>query len=165
MRRADFSADAWEARVLALLAQHPETVSVTDGRHLATRLRGGADGIWRVRQDGVEHDVAFAIAIASPDKREVRFEVAEIRGSERAPGKAFAEEVQLVFVCSPESHSMLTVPAHELRELIVRKAFPRSVTQATERDVRGVLLSERVLVPLTDLAALPGATVSTPESW
>lgn len=165
MKKQNLSSSLWEERVLALLAQHPETVSVTDGRHLATRLRGGADGIWRVRQDGAEHDVAFAIALAAPGTREVRFEVAEIRGADRAPGKAFAEEVQLVFVCSPESHSMLTIPAHELRELITRKAFPRSVTQASGRDVRGVVLSERVLIPLIDLAGLHGATVSTPESW
>lgn len=165
MRRANLSSDAWERRVLHLLAQHPETVSVTDGRHLPPRLRGGVDGLWRVRRDGAEHDVAFAIALAMPGTGEARFEVAELRGSERVPGRALSEDTQLVFVCSPESHSMLTVPAHELRELIERKEYPRSVTQVTERDARGVALSERVLVPLADLAALPGATVSTPESW
>lgn len=165
MKRANLSTNAWEQRVLSLLAQHPDTVSVTDGRHLPMRLRGGADGIWSVRQEDVERDIVFAIAIASSDSRDVRFETAEILGNDRTPGKVFSQDAQLVFVCSPESHSMLTIPAHELRELIERKTYPRSVTQVTRRDARGVVLSERVLVPLADLAALPGATVSTPDSW
>lgn len=165
MRRADYSADAWESRVLALLASHPDTVSVTDVRHVAPSRRGGADGIWTVRQGGRELEVPFLIAIAAPGTREVRFETAELQGKDSSPGAALSETVQLALVCSPESRSMLAVPAHELRELIARKGYPRSVTQVTERDARGVRLSERVLVPLTDLAELPGASLSHPESW
>lgn len=165
MKREDFSAETWEQRVLQLLSQHPDTVSVTDVRHVAPARRGGADGIWQVRQKGRELEIPFLIAVAAPGTREVRFETAELLGRDTTPGSALSEIVQLIFVCSPESHSMLTVPAHELRELIARKGYAPSITQVSERDVAGVRLSERVLVPLTDLAELPGATVSHPESW
>lgn len=165
MKRADYSAEAWESRVLALLSSHPDTLSVTDVRHVASPRRGGADGIWVVRQGGRELEIPFLIAIAAPGTREVRFETAELQGRDSTPGSALSEIVQLVLICSPESHSMLAVPAHELRELIARKGYERSVTQVTARDAQGVRLSERVLVPLIDLAALPGATLSHPESW
>lgn len=166
MKRADFSAEEWEQRVLRLLSAHPDTLSVTDVRHVTAERRGGADGIWNIRQHDRELEIPFIIAIAAPGTHEVRFELAELHGPESAPGSALSEVVQLVFVCSPESHSMLTIPAHELRQILGgRKEYPRSVTQVGERDVRGVRLSERALVPLADLAALPGATVSTPDSW
>ncbi len=165
MKRADFSSTAWEDRVLALLAQHPDTVSVTDARKVALERRGGADGLWTVRQEGRLLEIPFMIAVVSPGAREARFEVAELYGAERMPGAGLSASVQLVFVCSPESQSMLTVPAHELRALLARKDYPRSVTQVAGRDARGARLSERVAIPLADLAAVDGATVSHPESW
>lgn len=165
MKRADFSAEAWEQRVLRLLSQHPGTVSVTDVRHVALERRGGADGIWVVQQDGRLQEVPFMIAVAAPGSREVRIEIAELHGADRAPGAGLSELVQLVLVCSPESHSMLAVPAHELRGLLARRDYPRSVTPVSGRDVKGIRLSERVLIPLADLAAVDGATVSHPESW
>lgn len=165
MKRADFSAEEWEGRVLKLLGSHPDTRSITDVRHVAASRRGGADGIWNIRQQERDLEIPFLIAIAAPGTHEVRFETAELMGRDSTPGSALSEVIQLIFVCSPDSHSMLTIPAHELRELIARKQYPRSITQVTERAVEGVRLSERVVIPLMDLVDLPSATVSHPESW
>lgn len=159
MKRANFTASHWEARVIGLLERYPETVAVFDTRKLAPHQRQHAHGIWHLTRAGKTLAVPFQIAIAAPATREVRFEVAEMHDRGRNPGAVFSEAVQLIFVCVPESAGMLALAAHEVRELLQRQSYPQSATQVSGRDVRGVRLSECALVPLHDLAALPGAAV------
>lgn len=165
MKRVDYSSRVWEERVLALLGRHPDTIAVVDARHLPPDARRGADGIWRVMQEGRKHEIPFSVHVASPWTREVNFEVALLRGRERVPGAALSELVQLAFVCSPESHSLLTLPGHVLRERLA--AIPGDRRRATPIGYgpQGAVLAERVALPIAELRELPGATVSSPESW
>lgn len=165
MKREDFSSKEWEDRVFALLASHPDTVTVVDARHLDADLRRGIDGLWRIADEDRSVEVPFALYVASPDAHEVRFETAVLHDSRRLPGKAMSELPRLVFICSPQSHSMITIPAHALREFLMQHdEYPRSTTPVG-RDAKGAHLSERAIVPVADLMKMPDATVSSPESW
>jgi hypothetical protein len=165
MKHVNFSATEWEDRVLALLASHPDTITVVDARHLDADLRKGIDGLWRIGDGDRSVEVPFAIYVASPDQHEVRFETAILHGTKRIPGKAMSELPRLIFICSPQSHSMISIPAHALREFILQHdEYPRSTTNVG-MDAKGTHLSERVLVPVEALAKMPDATVSSPESW
>ena len=165
MKRQDFSAEAWEDRVFALLSAHPGTERVLDARQLELHERDGVDGIWRVTQEGRVVEVPFSIHMAAPGTREVRFETSVLHGRDTYPGAALRELAQLAFIFSPESRAVLTVPAHHLRDLLgAERGYHRSVTQVG-RDAKGARLSERVLVPLQHIADLPGATVSDVSSW
>ena len=76
MKRIDYSSGTWERRVLSLLSQHPDTVSVLDARHVGHVSRKGVDGIWKIRQQGNDVEVPYAIYVAAPWTRTVNFEIA-----------------------------------------------------------------------------------------
>ncbi len=167
MKNVNYSTKEWEDRVFALLASHPDTVTVVDARHLDHETRRGIDGLWRLRDVDRAFEVPFAVYVAAPETQLVRFEIEELHGSDRTPGAALSEHVQLIFICSPDSHSMMTIPGHALREFLERhgKEYERSATTVSKTDVKGTKISERVLIPLGVLARIPDVTIATPESW
>lgn len=167
MKQQDFSTTAWEDRVFALLASHPDTARVLDARNLQPHERHGIDGLWRIRAEERTVEVPFAVYVADPKTHEVGFEVARFHGADRLAGAARSERVLLAFVCSPHSHAMLTIPGHVLRDFLSKRAgeFERTSVRVSLRDVKGVELSERVRVPVEVLGRLEHVTVSTPESW
>ncbi len=165
MKREDFSSKEWEDRVFTLLASHPDTITVVDARHLDSDTRRGIDGLWKIGDEDRMVEVPFAVYVAAPDTHEVRFETAVIQGSNRVPGKALSEHVRLIFICSPHSHSMISIPGHALREFLLQHdEYPRSSTNVGS-DAKGTYLSERSIVPVADLMMIPDATVSSPDSW
>lgn len=165
MKREDFSATAWEDRVYALLASHPDTVTVVDARHLDPHARKGIDGLWKIADHDRTVEVPFSVHVASPEDHVVRFETAVLQNKNKVPGGALSEAVRLAFICSPHSHSMMTLPGHALREFLLQHdEYPRTATNVGV-DAKGTYLSERVHVPVSDLMKVPDATVSHPESW
>jgi|GEM_PF-5059925 len=165
MRRADFSATSWEDRVFALLASHPDTVTVADARHLDPSTRNGVDGLWKIADGDRTVEVPFSVHVAAPGSHQVRFETATLRGRARFEGSAFSEAVRIAFVCSPHSHAMVSLPGHALRDFLRRHdEYPRS-TVSIGGDARDPVRAELVAVPVTDLMRIPEATISTPESW
>jgi hypothetical protein len=167
MKHVDYSSKEWEDRVYALLASHPDTVTVVDARHLDHSARHGIDGLWRLRDEDRAFEVPFAVYVAEPEMNLVRFELEVLHGTDREPGAALSEHVRLIFICSPLSHSMMSIPGHALREFLTKHAaeFERSATSVSKADVKGTRVSERVLVPLEMLSRIPEVTISSPESW